>query len=133
MTTAVAKSDNHTNDMTQSTPRSNILYTPRVDIFETAEQVVLLADMPGVNPDDVDITLEKHILTITGPAAAPAPEGFSLVHREYRPGTYRRQFSLSDGIDRDGIEANLKNGVLQLVLPKAEPLKARRITVSAAD
>lgn len=130
MSQAIVKSDS-TNGVT--TTRSNILYTPRVDLVESAERVVLYADMPGVSAEAVDITLEKNVLTIEGNVEAPTFDEFRLVHREYRPGVYRRQFSLSDGIDGENIVAEMTGGVLRLVLPKAPQAVARRIEVVNAD
>ncbi|MFZ0544230.1 MAG: Hsp20/alpha crystallin family protein [Candidatus Promineifilaceae bacterium] len=106
-------------------------FVPRVDIYETENDVVLLADMPGVNENSVDITLEKNILTIKGYAEPQAPEGLEPAYSEYRFGNYERTFALSDEVDREKIEATVKNGVLRLVMPKAEIAKTRKITVKA--
>ena len=83
--------------------------------------------MPGVAPDGVDITLERRVLTIRGRSAVNDRAGYQRVYNEYADGDYERVFTLSENIDRDRIEATLKDGVLQLVLPKAEAAKARRI------
>lgn len=105
-------------------------FVPRVDIYETEQNVILLADMPGVNEQSVDITLEKNILTIVGYAEPQAPENFEPAYSEYRFGNYKRTFALSDEVDRDQIEATVKNGVLRLVMPKAEAAKTRKIKVN---
>lgn len=112
--------------------RTRRVYIPRVDIYETGDAVVLLADMPGVNEDDVDITLEKNVLTITGYVGARERDDYSLAYSEYSEGDYERTFALSDEVDRNNIEAVMKNGVLKLTLPKAEEMKARKIAVRSA-
>lgn len=111
--------------------RSARVYTPNVDIIERDEDIVLTADMPGVDEKSVDINLEKNILSIYGKVDLAAPEDLRLVYSEYGIGDYQRSFTLSGEIDRDKIKATLKNGVLKLILPKAEPLKAKKITVEA--
>jgi HSP20 family molecular chaperone IbpA len=113
------------------TTRDMLTFIPRVDIYEVEDTVVLVADMPGVDENSVDITLEKNILKISGFAQPQAPENFSPAYAEYRFGNYERTFALSDEVDRDKIEATVKNGVLRLVMPKAEAAKTRKITVKA--
>jgi HSP20 family protein len=107
-------------------------FVPRVDIMERDGDITLLADMPGVSSDSVDITLEKNILTIRGAVQFERPEGYDRAYAEYAVGDYERTFALSDEVDRDRIEASVKNGVLRLLLPKAEAAKARKIAVKAA-
>lgn len=109
--------------------RPQKLYTPATDIYETKEQLILLADMPGVKQDGVDITLEQNILTIYGHVEESEFPGYSLTYAEYGMGGYRRVFALSNEIDRDGIQASVKNGVLKLVLPKSQRAVPRKISV----
>lgn len=109
--------------------RERTCFVPRADIFETDENVVVIVDMPGVGGDAIDITLEKNVLTINGSTYLNAPEGYSLVFAEYEVGDFERSFRLTDQIDRENIGASIKDGVLRLVLPKAEKAKARRIDV----
>lgn len=104
------------------------LYSPRSDIYETDDRFVLLADMPGVDRDSIDIVVEKKILTIHGRIAAEKYEQYALRHSEYGIGDYYRTFSLTDEIDEENIEADLKNGVLKLMLPKIKPV-TRKIAV----
>ncbi len=106
-------------------------FVPRSDIYETEDNVVVVVDMPGVDEDNIDITLEKNILTISGDANLESPEGYSLIFAEYEVGDYERSFRLSNQIDRDGIEATYKNGTLRLNLPKAAIAKTRKISVTA--
>jgi HSP20 family molecular chaperone IbpA len=107
------------------------VFTPAVDIYEDQESLVVLADLPGVAPEDLAIRLENDTLTLEARSLASAePEGEELLG-EFRPGAYYRQFTLSEAIDREGIDARLSDGVLKLVLPKAEAVKPRRIQVQA--
>ena len=99
---------------------------------ETKDSIVVLAEMPGVSPNGVDISLERRVLTIRGHRAANEHGGYQRVYSEYADGDYERVFTLSENIDRDRIEATLKDGVLQLVLPKAEAAKARKIELKAS-
>ncbi len=111
--------------------RPQKLYTPPTDIYETQEQLVLLADMPGVKQDGVDITLEQNILTIYGHVDQPEFPGYGLTYAEYAMGSYRRVFVLSNEVDREGIQASVKNGVLKLILPKSKRAMPRKIAVQA--
>lgn len=114
----------------QST-RTRTVFSPRSDIYETSEAIVVMADLPGVREDGVDITLEKNVLTIQGRVEFPDRKSYRLVHSEYEEGDYERSFALSEGVDRDGIQATVKNGILRLVLPKSKAAVARKIPVKA--
>jgi len=104
-------------------------YMPAVDIYELDDTVVLLADMPGVSEESIDVTLEKHVLTIRGQVELQETEESEPTYVEYYVGDYERTFALSDEVDRNKIEATIKNGVLRLVMPKADEAKTRKITV----
>ena len=111
--------------------RDRPAFVPRADIYETDDEIVVVADMPGVDEDTVDITLENNVLTINGYAEPVETKGYTLAYAEYRVGDYERAFSLSDEIDREKIEAKLKDGVLRLHLPKVTEARVRRIAVKA--
>lgn len=106
-------------------------FTPSVDIFETETGITLLADIPGVKAKDLDIDLRDNVLTLAGEVASPEGSDEMDVLREYRTGKYVRQFTLSEAIDQSKINADLNNGVLRLVLPKAEKAVPRKIMVKA--
>ena len=106
-------------------------YSPRADIIETGDNLTLIADMPGVSESDVEITLEKNVLTIRGHVSQPEHEGFKLAYGEYPEGSFERSFALSEGVDRDSIAATVNNGVLRLTLPKSKETAARKIPVNA--
>jgi HSP20 family protein len=116
----------------QEKTRPGTYFLPAVDIFETPEELVVVADMPGVPPDAVDVDLEGDQLTIEGRVRTTDYEGLKPLHVEYGVGGYHRRFTLGEMIDRDGIKAQLKDGVLVLKLPKAEHARSRRIAVQAA-
>jgi HSP20 family protein len=108
------------------------VFLPPADIYETKDSIVVLTEMPGVPPDGVDITLERRVLTIRGRSVASEHKGYQRVYNEYADGDYERVFTLSENIDRDRIEATLKDGVLHLLLPKAEAARARKIELKAS-
>lgn len=108
-----------------------LIFTPEVDIFETEKVITLLADIPGVTADKLNIDLRDNILSISGdvaPAAAPDEEPVIV---EYETGRFFRQFTLSEVIDQGKIDAQLKDGVLRLTLPKVEKATPRKIAVTA--
>lgn len=105
-------------------------FVPRADVYETEENVFVVVDMPGVNEENIDITLENNILTITGNTTLESPAEYSLAFGEFEPGDYERSFRITDRINREGIQANYKDGVLRLTLPKAEEAKLRKISVT---
>ncbi len=111
--------------------RTRPVYAPQVDIIETEDALEVLADMPGVTKDSVEITLEQRVLSIRGRADISLPEELAPLYLEYQPGDYERAFTLSDAVDPAGIEARVRGGVLQLRLPKAGPAKRQRIEVKA--
>jgi HSP20 family protein len=111
--------------------RERRIFTPHVDIVERKNDIVVIADMPGVDENSIDITLEKNVLTIYGAVEADIPENHRLFLSEYGIGDYQRVFTLSDEVDRERIQASVNNGVLRLVLPKAEEAKTRKIQVKA--
>ena len=112
--------------------RPGLMFTPAVDIFETEQEITLLADLPGVASDDINIDLRDDILTITGEVKPWEDSEESDVLVEFEIGKYYRQFTLSEVIDQDKLEAKLEDGVLRLVMPKAEKAMPRKITVTAS-
>lgn len=108
------------------------VFVPQVDIVESENQILLVADLPGVDQDGLDISLEKNVLTIRGTVANHAPEGYQLGYSEYSVGNFERAFTVSNDIDRQGIEAVIKDGVLKLTLPKAKHAVVQKIAVKTA-
>lgn len=107
------------------------VFQPAVDIFERADSLTLVADMPGVRPEQLNIDLRDDVLTIKGQVTPPAGEKETDVVREFTWGNYFRQFTLGETIDQNKIEARLTDGVLRLELPKVEKAKPRQIQVKA--
>jgi len=109
--------------------RPGPVYSPSVDIFENDNAITVLADLPGVKAEDLEIDLRDSVLSLTGRVTAPEGAKESDVLREYRAGTFFRQFTLSETIDQAKIDAKLSDGVLRLELPKVEKARPRQITV----
>jgi len=109
--------------------RSRRSFVPRADIYETDQEIIVLADVPGANEKTVDITLEKNVLSITAYIEPSIPSGFEIAYAEYEEGDYQRSFRLSDEIDRDKIEAVVSDGVLRLRLHKAQEARSKKIAV----
>jgi HSP20 family molecular chaperone IbpA len=105
------------------------VFEPQVDIIEKADSVVVLADMPGVAPQNVEAVLEKGVLRIHGDVEAPQTGELRLRRQEYEVGDFRRVFRVGEGLSSEGIEATMRDGVLRLVIPKSEQYRPRRIEV----
>ena len=111
--------------------RPGIVFRPDVDIVERVDEFLVTADLPGVDEQHVDVRLEKGLLSIRANLAVePEPEWRPL-YDEYRVGSFYREFALSDQIEMNGIKASMKDGVLDLHLPKAEQHRPRSIAVKA--
>jgi len=111
--------------------RNRRVFTPAVDIIEREDAIVVTADMPGVDDKNVDISLEKSVLTIAGKIEPEHYADHRISYAEYDVGDYRRSFTLSDMIDQTKIEAVMNQGALTLTLPKAEPAKLKKIQVKS--
>ena len=117
------------------TPRSEMTrgglhFAPRVDIYETENELTLFAEVPGVRPEDVDLHYEQGELTLRG-RVHPRSEGKRLLLEEYEEGDFYRAFAIHESIDAGRISAECKNGVLTVHLPKTEAAKPRQISVKA--
>ena len=108
-------------------------YTPPIDIHEGPEGLILEADIPGATEKSLQIQLEDNVLNLYARIEPLTPQEARLIHEEYRPGDYHRSFILSDEVDRERITAELKNGVLRLLLPKADRARTRRIEIKSPD
>ena len=106
------------------------LVTPPIDIYESDEGLVLVADLPGVSGDSVDVRVQDNRLVLFGRAVDPPPEDATYAHQEFLDADFLRSFILSDDVDHDRIEAALNNGLLRVTLPRARRGEARRISVS---
>ena len=117
----------------QEKTRPGVYYMPEVDIGEAGDSLKLWADMPGVSDKDLSVTLENNILTIEGMVSTSMYEGLSPRYTEYNVGNYFRQFTLNEMIDAGRIKASLRNGVLELDLPKVKKARLRKIEVRPAQ
>ena len=111
--------------------RPGLVFTPMVDIFESEGYITVLADMPGVASEGVTIDLQNNELKIMGEVEDQGSEKERYLLREYHTGRFHRHFTLSNRIDQNKITASMKDGVLRLLLPKAEKAKPKRIEVKA--
>ena len=121
-------------EMTEGAERTRPrrVFVPRASIYEAGDEITIMVDMPGVKAENIDITMEKNELKINGMVSFDAPEGYSLVYREYSIGDYERSFVLPRDIDREQVNATVKDGVLKLTLVRAEAYKSRKINVPLA-
>jgi len=104
-------------------------FLPVTDIFETADALKVILEMPGVDKDGIEVRVENDVLTIDGQVDFTKYQGLQPVYTEYNIGNYARSFELSSKIDQERIPADLRDGVITLVLPKAEKAKPRKIKV----
>jgi HSP20 family protein len=108
-------------------------WVPAVDVFEDKDAVRITVEVPGVNPDDIKISLEQNVLTISGEKQQVSEENTERVHRYERAyGSFTRSFTLPSSVDAERIEAQTDNGVLSIMIPKAEKAKPRQIQVKSA-
>jgi len=129
--TAIQKRDNQ-ESATIQTGQTAAYFTPLVDIIETDDEFVFQADLPGVKAADVDITYQNDTLTIQGKVNPRQSENQNYIWQEYGVGHFYRQFTLNTPANVDAISAELKNGVLDLRVPKAASAKARKIQINSA-
>jgi len=106
-------------------------YQPAVDIKEESDKVVLQFDMPGVGKDNVDLTVDKGMLTVIG--KVDKEESGTAVYRETRVGDYKRQFTLTENVDTDNITAGMKAGVLTVEIPKPETAQPKKIEIASGE
>jgi HSP20 family protein len=132
MSNEVTRTPDKTLAETPETTHGGGIYRPLTDIIETDQGVSLMLEMPGVAPEDVDITLEKRVLMIRGKTRAARPEQLQLAYAEYGEGDYERAFTMSEDFDPDRIEAAMSNGVLSVTLPRAEAAQPKKIAVKSA-
>lgn len=115
----------------QSSPvPERTVFMPPIDIYDSDEGLVLLADLPGVTIDSLEIQVQDNRLTLFGRVTPTVPVDARLLHQEFEWGDFLRSFILSDEVDHDRITAKLNNGVLEVVLPRAPKTTPRKIQVN---
>lgn len=132
MSNDVTKTPEKTEAETPETTTGGRIYRPLTDIVETEDGITLMLEMPGVAAEDVDVTLEKRVLTVRGRVLPANPEKLQLAYAEYGEGDFERAFTLSEDFDGDKIAASVSNGVLTLTLPRAAEAQPRKIAVASA-
>ena len=130
MTVQTAHTEELTHSDTQKAPAQKRVYTPRAEVLEKPDSFAIVAEMPGVGEDSIDIYVADNVLSIHGKTANSVPDGYRLVVGEYVGGDYERKFTLSDRIDQAGISASIDRGVLTVLLPKTQGAASRRIEIS---
>lgn len=128
--TLVKKEEQPAEVATVERTRSGQTYSPRFDIWENDDELILYGDLPGVTPENLDIHFENRELTIHG-KVEPRHAEINFLYGEYGIGDYYRTFTIGENIDGEKISAELSNGVLTLHLPKTEAVKPRRIEVKS--
>ena len=127
LTTEKRGTPDRAGDKNLATRDDAVYIAPPVDIFENDNSLIVVADLPGVEKEGVDIHVEDNVLTIRGLAKYAQPA--TAIHREFSLQNYYRQFQLSDEVDQGKISAESKNGVLTITLPKAEKSKPKKVKV----
>jgi len=114
-----------------TSPKQVVRVRPAIDLIEQDQGFLMLVEMPGVDADHVEVAVEQNVLSIKGTADLGNMEGYSPVAGEFRTRVFERAFQISNEIDRDGIDAEMKNGVLRLQLPKSQRAKRTFVTVKS--
>ena len=107
-------------------------WQPAVDVHENAERILLVADLPGLEQSDVDITIDKNVLSVRGERKTQSPDG-GYQHRERAQGAFTRAFTLPATVDVEAVGAEMKSGVLTITLPKKAEAKPRQIKIANAS
>lgn len=121
--------NNETTDAAAAAP----LLKPRIEVMETESGYRIVADMPGVSLNNVELVLSGDRIELNGEAQDDSVPGYRMTHREYHPGTFSRTLSLPDDIDREQVRAELKNGLLTINLPRSKAARPRSIKIEATD
>lgn len=124
--------DSRKHEETNERTRAKV-FVPQVDIVESDDHITLVADVPGVDEQSLEISVEKNVLSLKGHVKPNVPEGYQQAYAEYEVGDFERSFTISNDINRSGIEAVVKDGVLRLTLPKAQHAMVQKIAVKTAS
>jgi len=112
--------------------RDKPVYSPFLDIVEKKDGYLVMADFPGAKADTVEVKVDGDVLTVTAKTEPIEVGGLPLIYREYRDRDFETSLRIGEGVDREKIEAELKEGVLVITLPKAKAVEPRKILVKAA-
>ena len=117
-------------DAPREATRPTRAFVPSADIYESENALTIVLEMPGVSKDNVEVNIEDGVLTVEGRIDFAKYDGLQPVYSEYNVGPYRRSFQISNQVDHSKIAAQMRDGIMNLELPKAETAKARRVQVS---
>jgi HSP20 family protein len=106
-------------------------FPPPTDIYETKSAFIIVLEVPGADPESLNVTVDNGTLTVFAHSTPTAPEGYTLAYAEYRDGNYQRAFKLPQGVDTEQVDAVFKDGILRLTLPKTAP-PSKKIPVKTA-
>ena len=129
MSTTLATEETHDDVTPCEHTLGGTTYSPRFDIWENDDEMILYGDLPGVTPEDLDVRFENPVLTLHG-KVSPRHNDIKFLHGEYGIGDFHRTFTVGEAIDTERISAELKNGVVTVHLPKSEKVKPRQIEVT---
>lgn len=132
MSNEIVKSTDTTPETAGEQQVDPVVFTPPIDIFETPEGLVLLADLPGVSLESLELQVQDNKLTLFGRVQEVLPADARLIHQEYAVGHFLRSFILSDEVDHERVTAKLNQGVLEVVLPRHPKPEPRRIQVTTS-
>jgi HSP20 family molecular chaperone IbpA len=128
MSTTLTKEETHNDVAPVESTLGGTTYSPRFDVWENDDEMILYGDLPGVMPEDLDVRFENPVLTIHG-KVSPRHNDIKFLHGEYGIGYFHCTFTIGEAIDTERISAELKNGAVRVHLPKSEKVKPRRIEV----
>lgn len=131
-TTEMTERESTTPVARRTAAEAEAVIRPAVDIFENSDGITLIADMPGVSRERLQLRVERDSLVIEGAAQLEMPEGMEALYADVRSTRYRRSFALSTELDTEHIDGNLKDGVLTVRIPKRAELRPRRIEVQTS-
>ena len=133
MTTAHVEPQKTEHTQPTDTARTVPVYAPNTDIYETEDAIIVVADMPGVDEKHVEVQLENDVLTLMGQSTPEDNPHLESLYRGYSTADYQRSFALSEDIERENIKAKIKDGVLQVTLPKTKKNRTMEIPVESGE
>ncbi len=131
MTTATTEKEAKRQEAVAEPRREVPTVTPVTDIYDTGRDLVIVAEMPGVDEKHVEVTLENSVLTLRGTSTFEVPEGLEAMHEEFGAPVYERSFTIREDIEPEKVRAAMKNGILRVTLPRSEAKQPRKISVTA--
>jgi len=116
-------------ECSENTKECCAVMVPRADIYEGAKAVTVTVDLPGVERSNLEVTFERGELSILARREVSSVGAMKILHREFGAGSFHRNFSLADGLDAEKIDAQLRNGVLTLTIPRVKPVRPKKVEI----